>query len=114
MYYENPDGVSVHGGFPNPAADASLQGIDLNRLLIKNSTATYFMRVAGNNWRDVGIFHGDVAIVDRALTAARNDLIIWWHNDSFAISPRHTLPKGGQIWGVVTSVIHQYRGRDER
>lgn len=112
MYYENPEGVSVHGGFPNSAADASLQGIDLNTLLIQNSISTYLMRIDGDEWQAIGILTGDIAIIDRALTASRNDLVVWILHDEFAISPRHLLPQGAKAWGVVTSVIHQYRGRE--
>ncbi|HTE21621.1 MAG TPA: S24 family peptidase [Candidatus Limnocylindria bacterium] len=109
MYYENPQGVSVHGGFPNPATDASLQGIDLNKLLVQNSVSTYLMRIAGNEWQALGIFAGDIIIVDRALGAHKTDLVIWVQGSDLAISTRHTVPKDAQVWGVVTSVIHQYR-----
>jgi len=109
-YYENPDGVSIHGGFPNPATDASLQGIDLNKLLIKNSAATYLMRIAGNQWQTSGIFHGDLLIIDRALAPKKTDLVIWWNDGSFAISPRRRVPEGSEVWGVVAAAIHQYRG----
>ncbi len=67
MYYDNPDGVSVHDGFPNPATDATIQPIDLNKLLIKNSAATYMMRVTGDHWQRLGIFNSDIVIVDRAV-----------------------------------------------
>ena len=109
MYYENPDGVSAHTGFPNPAIDASLQGIDLNRLLIQNSAATYFMRVTGGAWSKAGIFDNDVAIIDRAVSPRPNDLIIWVRQDEFAVSPRHALPEAAETWGVVTAIIRQLR-----
>ena len=111
MYYENPDGVSVHDGFPNPASDVSLQSIDLNSLLIRHTASTYFMRVAGNDWVGQGIYAGDLAIVDRALGAKPNDPVVWIHEEDFAISPRHKLPERAIVWGTVTSVIHQYRGK---
>lgn len=111
MYYENPDGVSAHTGFPNPAIDAALQGIDLNKLLIQNSAATYFMRITGSAWHKTGIFDGDVAVIDRAVPARPNDLIIWTNQDEFAVSPRHALPESAEVWGVVTAVIRQYRER---
>lgn len=111
MYYENPDGVSVHSGFPNPATDASIQEIDLNKLLIQNSVSTYFMRVAGDEWQTVGIFARDIIIIDRALAARPNDLVVWVLDDEFAVSPRHALPARAAIWGIVTSVVHQYRSR---
>lgn len=109
MYYENPDGVSVHDGFPNPATDTSLQGLDLNKLLIKNGVSTYFMRISGDEWQRVGIFDGDVAVIDRAVAPRQNDLVIWHQGGDFIISPRHTLPIGTELWGVVTATIHLYR-----
>ncbi len=112
MYYENPDGVSVHGGFPNPATDASLQGINLNKLLIQNSVSTYLMRIEGNDWQAAGIFAGDIVVIDRALGAHKTDLVVWVLGNDFAISPRHKLPDGAEVWGVVTSAIHQYRRKE--
>lgn len=111
MYYENPSGVSIHTGFPNPATDASLQGIDLNKLLIQNGTSTFMMHIDGDDWQAVGIFDGDLALIDRAFGPRTTDLVVWIHDDDFAISPHHTLPEGGEVWGVVTAVIHQYRSR---
>lgn len=111
MYYENPKGISVHSGFPNPATDASIQEIDLNKLLIANSVSTYFMRVAGDEWQAVGIFAHDIIVIDRALAARTNDLVVWILDDDFAVSPRHALSTGATVWGVVTSVIHQYRSK---
>lgn len=111
MYYSNPEGVSVHDGFPNPATDSSLQSLDLNALLIRHSLSTYLMRIEGNEWSRLGIFAGDIAIIDRALGAKPNDPVVWIHEDVFAISPKHKLPEGAETWGVVTSVIHQFRGK---
>src|SRR4030095_17150265 len=96
MYYENPSGVSVHTGFPNPATDASLQGIDLNKLLIQNGASTFLMRVSGNDWQAVGIWDGDLAIIDRALGPKKTDLIIWIHRDEFAISAHPAWQAGGE------------------
>lgn len=113
MYYENPGGVSVHRGFPNPAIDASIQGLDLNKMLIENGGSTYAMRLAGNEWQATGMFAGDILLIDRAIAPQTNDLVIWWHDDTFAISPKHQLPEGAEAWGVVTTAIHQYRSHDE-
>jgi hypothetical protein len=107
----NNPGVSVHGGFPNPGTDASLQGLDLNRLLVNNGTSTFMMRIKGNQWEAQGIFAGDIALVDRALTPSKNDLVIWWHEDEFAVSAMNRTPKQSVAWGVVTAVIHQFKGK---
>jgi len=111
MYYEKPSGVSVHDGFPNPATDASMQGVDLNKLLIKNGISTYLMRVGGNDWQAVGIFADDVVIIDRALGSRKNDLVVWVKDNEFALSARHAMADGAEVWGVVTAAIHRFGDR---
>ncbi|HKU18193.1 MAG TPA: S24 family peptidase [Candidatus Saccharimonadales bacterium] len=107
----NQDGVSVHTGFPNPAADTSLHGLDLNTLLIQHSAGTYMFRVRGNEWEGAGVFDGDIAIVDRALNPGLSDVVLWWHETEgeFAISTRKHMPTNAKLWGVVTATIHQFR-----
>lgn len=109
----NLDGVSIHTGFPNPAIDQHLRPLDFNKLLIENSISTYMFRVRGNEWEKSGVFDGDIAVVDRALNAGKNDVVIWWKEgvDEFAISRAHDMPNGAAMWGVVTATIHQFRAR---
>lgn len=106
-----PDGVSVHTGFPNPAADTSLHGLDLNHLLIRHSTSTYLFRVRGNEWETSGVFDGDIAIIDRALDAAANDTVLWWNEqgNEFSISTLKAMPAEAHVWGVITATIHQFK-----
>lgn len=104
-------GVSVHAGFPNPAADKALGGLDLNRLLIQNSASTFLFRLRGHEWEKLGIFDDDIAVIDRAIDARKSDLVIWWdeRTDEFTTSKRKDLPSGANVWGIVTSIIHQFR-----
>ena len=104
-----PQGVSIHAGFPNPGTDASLQALNLNTLLIAHGASTYFMQITGNSWREMGIFNDDVVIIDRALAAGANDLMVWWHEDTFALSPKHKIPEDAVTFGLVTATIHQFR-----
>jgi len=108
------DGVSVHAGFPNPATDKSLHTLDFNKLLISHSSSTFMFRISGDNWQDIGIFSGDIAVVDRALDPRKIDLVIWWNEDSgeFSISHYTAMPKQASCWGVVTSTIRQLRRGD--
>jgi DNA polymerase V len=108
---EQPTGVSIHTGFPNPAADTSLHGLDLNQLLVQHSTSTYFFRVRGSEWEGAGIFDDDIAIIDRALDPRKADTVIWWNEDSheFSISLYKNVPGDATVWGVITSTIHQLR-----
>lgn len=104
-------GVSEHTGFPNPATDTSLRSLDLNRLLIEHSASTYFFRVRGEQWKTVGVFDGDIALVDRALVPRSGDTVIWWNEglEQYSISLYKTMPKAATFWGVITSTIHQHR-----
>lgn len=103
------DGVAVHTGFPNPAIDASLKDLDLNQLLIAHSASSYMMRVQGNTWQHLGIFSGDIAIIDRSLTAHQNDIVVWWHDDTFMLSHLSQAPKDSTVWGMVTSTTHIFK-----
>jgi SOS-response transcriptional repressor LexA len=106
-----PEGVSIHTGFPNPAADRSLGSLDLHQLLVARPASTFLFRVAGNQWQDTGIFDGDIAVIDRALDAHSSDIIAWWNETAgeFALSARMHMPVEAALWGVVTAVIHQFR-----
>jgi len=106
---DNSDGVSIHAGFPNPAADRSLQALDFNKLLISHGTSTYMFRVRGSEWESVGVFDNDIAVVDRAMDPRKNDVTIWWNEQGgeFAIGHHAGMPKNATCWGVVTFTIHQ-------
>ena len=103
-------GVSTHAGFPNAAVGSSSRQIDLTRLLIKHPSATYLMRLDSNEWSDRGMFAGDIIIIDRSLEAKGRDIIIWWEGDQFTMGAFKDAPKNTEIWGTVTSVIHNFRG----
>jgi SOS-response transcriptional repressor LexA len=102
-------GVSIHSGFPNPAADRSLAEVDLHRLLVKQPTSTFFMRIDGNDWEDRSIFDGDIVVIDRSLEPRKKDLVIVSKDDAFLITPFNKLPTDSQLWGTVTTVIHRFR-----
>ncbi|HXE10373.1 MAG TPA: S24 family peptidase [Verrucomicrobiae bacterium] len=107
------DGVSVHSGFPNPAADQRGRrtglALDLNRLLVQHPSSTYLFRVSGHHAAAESIYDGDVAVVDRLPTARRGDLVVSWQDGSLRLCRQHQLLPEDSIWGVVTAVIHQYR-----
>ena len=66
----------VRAGFPSPADDYLEQPLDLNEHLIKHPAATYFVRAQGDSMKALGIFDGDLLIVDRALRASHGDVVI--------------------------------------
>ena len=103
------DGVSVHTGFPNPAADRRLRGLDLNELLIKQPNSTFMFRIRGQEGTTQGIFDGDLAVVDRAANPKPSDFVLWHDGEHFKLSRPARMTEGSTLWGVITAVIHQYR-----
>lgn len=103
------DGVSVHAGFPNPAADKRLRGLDLNQLLVERPSSTFIFRIRGEEGITQGIFDGDLAVVDKAAAARNSDFVLWHDGERFKMSRPARITEGATTWGVITAVIHQYR-----
>lgn len=66
----------VPAGFPSPADDYLHNALDLNEHLIKRPSATYFVRVQGDSMTGVGIYDGDLLIVDRSLMPNHGAIVI--------------------------------------
>jgi SOS-response transcriptional repressor LexA len=100
--------ISVHAGFPNPAAERSGAPLSLDKLLVRHASSTYFFRIRGHTWHRWGIFDGDIAIIDRAPTPRARELVIWWEEDgAFMLSPYDRAIRPN-IWGTITAIIHPF------
>ncbi len=120
---------SVSAGFPSPADDHFSITMDLNKHLVQNAPATFFVRTSGDSMIDAGIRNGDLLVVDRSLTAKNNDIVIAAvdgdltvkrlihgngktvlkaENPSFS-NIELTGDMAVSLWGVVTNVIHNLR-----
>ncbi len=66
----------VAAGFPSPADDYLDGGLDLNEHLIAHPAATYFARAEGDSMIELGIFTGDLLIIDRAVQAVDGDVVV--------------------------------------
>lgn len=118
----------VSAGFPSPAEDHIDRKLDLNELLIQHPVATFFVRVAGDSMKDAGINHDDILVVDRSLEATSGKIVIAIVNGELTVKRLERNPTSCKlvpanpnyspvvitedtdfsIWGVVTSVIHQF------
>ena len=116
----------VQAGFPSPADDYMEGMLDLNKHLVKNPAATFFIRVTGESMKGAGIFPDDLLIVDRSLEPESGNVIIavldgeltvkrlWRHNGKVELRAENpdfpTIRLAGtmelDIWGVVKHVIH--------
>ena len=66
----------VRAGFPSPADDYIEQPLDLNEHLIRHPAATYYARAQGDSMLQLGIYDGDLLVVDRALEPHHGDVVI--------------------------------------
>jgi DNA polymerase V len=70
-------------GFESPAAEYKELGLSLDKLLIRHPNATFIGQASGQSMQDVGIYDGDLLIVDRSLTAKNGDVIVANFNGCF-------------------------------
>ena len=114
-------------GFPSPATDYIEEDVDLNIHLIKNVPATFIIRVQGKSMTNVGIYDGDLLVVDKSLKPKNFSTVIANIHDELVVKnfvktkDEQFLASGSKkiedkiiinnesdifIWGVVTYVIH--------
>ena len=114
-------------GFPSPATDYIEEDVDLNVHLIKNVPATFIIRVQGKSMMDVGIYDGDLLVVDKSLKPKNFSTVIANVHDELVVKSfvkekdEQFLTSGSKmiedkiiinsesdvfVWGVVTYVVH--------
>lgn len=121
----------VRAGFPSPADDHSDGALDLNDLVIRRPSATFYARAEGESMRDAGIFDGDLLVVDRSLSPDPGNIVVAVLNGCLTV--KRLTRRGGQwllvsdnpayaaipmpedddclIWGVVTFSLRQHCAR---
>ena len=114
-------------GFPSPATDYIEEDVDLNVHLIKNVPATFIIRVKWKSMMNVGIYDGDLLVVDKSLKPKNFSTVIANVHDELVVKSfvkekdEQFLTSGSKkiedkiiinsesdvfVWGVVTYVIH--------
>ena len=112
-------------GFPSPADDYLDWPLDFNELLIENPDATFAVRVVGDSMIGVGIFPGDIAVVDRSKIAGDRSIVLaildgeftlkrfrqqghrcWLEAENSHYGPTElTEDSAFEIWGVIKKSI---------
>ncbi|MGR6841771.1 S24 family peptidase [Aliivibrio wodanis] len=70
-------------GFESPAAEYSQLAFDLDELLIDHPSSTFIGLACGDSMQGVGIFDGDLLIVDRFVTVSNHNVIVANLNGEF-------------------------------
>jgi DNA polymerase V len=112
-------------GFPSPAEDYVDRPLDFNELLIEHPAATFAIRIEGESMTGVGIFPGDIAIVDRAREPVNGSIVLALLDGAFTVK-RYRIKDGAvvlqaenpafpdmpvtdgqtlEVWGVITRSI---------
>lgn len=93
-------------GFPSPAQGYEDKTVDLNSFFIKHPAATVFMQIDSSRYVRMGIYEGDLLIIDRAKTLKKNSLVVYEANGEFNIGRILNINKEAIITGCITHVIH--------
>ena len=117
----------VGAGLHSPATAYIEDDVDLNTHLIKNAPATFIIRVQGKSMTNVGIYDGDLLIVDRSINPKNSSTVIANVDEELVVktfmkeNSQSFLTSGSKeikdkinltenpeivIWGVVTYIIH--------
>jgi DNA polymerase V len=118
-------------GFPSPCQDYAEQELDLNEHLITHRASTFFLRAEGSSMQDIGLYDGDLLIVDRSLKPEHSDIVIAEVYGEFTVKRLLITPDGPvlqpmnpaypvikpdpdslQIFGVVIHFVHTTRRRN--
>lgn len=98
----------------------------MNKHLIKNPAATFFVRVAGDSMLKAGIHSGDLLVVDRSIEPRDKNVVIAVVDGELTVKRIRIFRKKitlvaendgyrsrqideqteFEVWGVVTNVIH--------
>ncbi len=120
--------LKATAGFPSPAENYIEERLNLNKYLIKNEEATFFMRVSGDSMINIGIFNNDILVVDKGIKPVNSSIIVAALNGELVIKKFFKDYKSGfhflksensnypdiklksdfdlEVWGVATYVIH--------
>ena len=124
-------GSCIQAGFPSPADDY-LEGIlSLDDICMANKETTFLGRVTGKSLEDIHVYENDIMVIDKSLKAKSGDLVVAVINSEFTAKFIHIDGKECflypankrfkpirieeytefKIWGVVTRIIQDVRGR---
>ena len=77
--------MGIQAGFPSPAQDYIDKSLDFNRELIEHPSATFYAKVVGDSMVGAGISEGDIVVIDRAVDAEQDDIVVVFIDGEFTI-----------------------------
>ncbi len=132
LYHSNPSSRRalpavghIAAGFPSPAEDYLEAVLDLNELLVKNPSSTFYGKVKGFSMTEAGVDNGDLLVIDKAVPYRHNALAVCFLDGEFTLKRLkiegknlYLMPanpayppivvneeRDFSVWGIVTYVI---------
>jgi DNA polymerase V len=119
----------ISAGFPGVVDEHMEDTLSLDQLLIQHPATTFFARVEGDSMIGAGVFENDILVVDRALEAKNNDIVVALLDNEFTVKrlinresppilkaenpnyPNIIIHDSNEliIWGVVTGLARSFR-----
>ena len=116
----------VSAGWPSPSEDYIEGKLNLHSHVVRNESATFFVKAGGDSMLGAGIHEGDLLVVDRSISPVPGKVVIACVEGEFTVKQLARcggrlllLPENPdyreiditgcedvQIWGVVTYVVH--------
>ena len=96
-------------GFQSPAQGYEQKGIEFNTILINHPSAKVIMKIESSNYSYMGIYNGDILIIDRAKRITPNSLVVYESEGHFVLGRVYNIKKTAEdtmVTGAVTNVIH--------
>jgi len=119
-------GSKVSAGYPAPGDDHIEKQLDITEYLIKEPSATFFVRASGSSMIGAGIHENDILVVDKNIPPVTGKIVVvamdgqltvkrlYKNGEKLFLMPENEAfepieaKEGNEIhiWGVVTNVIH--------
>ena len=116
----------VETGFPSPATDHIENPLNLQEYVVRHPASTYFARIGEEDYPALGLYTGDIVVVDRSLAPRSNSLVIAELHGEHSICRLHIKnrtwlledgagelhevsfhdPFDTPVWGRITHIIH--------
>ena len=93
-------------GFPSPAQGYEQKQIDFNSYIIKHPSATVIMKIESSRYTRMGIYFGDLIVIDRAKKINQNSLVVYESEGRFVLGRVCNIKGETIITGAITHVLH--------
>lgn len=93
--------------------------ISLDSYLVNDKNATFFFKNQSDNYKSLGVFKGDIVVIDRSLSPCENDVVLVFSDGSYKLMNYHKKiwqekrlignDNESLLWGVMSASVRTFR-----